>query len=168
MPILRTYEVSVKDDYEGKYTQRINALSAGKAKYDYWLDARDAWPDFQWSQLRCRSLGPFFTIRPPQSEDVRRKLEILRHALGLDDLGLDKQGGTTGHRNYYALYTTSDGFDLCMGMCASTGSQFMPLMGHRKVDALAKDMVYFHVTIGGMDFLKRHLGVDHTQMPLPV
>lgn len=168
MAILRTYEVSVKDDYEGKYTQRINAITAGKAKYEYWLNARDAWPDFAWSQLRCRSLGPLFTIRPPKSEEVRVKLEIMRHALGLDELGMDKNGGTTGYRNYYALHPNSDGFDLCMQMSATTEAQPIPLLGHRNVDSLAKDMVYFHVTIGGMDYLKRHLGVDHSQVPLPI
>ncbi len=167
MPILRKYAVSLKDDYEGKYTRQINALNGGKAKYEYWLDARDAWPDFHWKHLRCKSLGPLFTIRPAASDEERRKLEILRHALGLDEVGMDKHGGTRGYRNYYALFPNSDDFNLCLRMCALHDRNTpLPLMGSQQVDPLAQGMVYFHVTMGGMDYLKRHLGVDHT-LPVP-
>lgn len=162
MPTLRRYLLYITDDPRGDYTRDIVALSAGKARYEYWSDFRDAHIDFPWSRIRSRSLGVAYPGNAKlQSENDRRKLEILRHALGLDHFGLNKQGGHEGYRNHYASGRESDGFDFLMSMCSSNGS--VPLMSYQKADALAEGLIYFHVTIGGSDFVKRYTGVDHRE-----
>lgn len=161
MSTLRRYQVSVVGDHEGKYTRDVVALNAGKAKYDYWLDACDAWPDFHWRNLRCRSLGVAWPLTSPVDDEQRRILQVLRHALGLNEFGLDSQGEVGGHRNYYALYETSDDYGFLLALC----QRELPLMGMRPGHPASGSLVYFHVTIGGWDFVKRHTGVDHTLAP---
>lgn len=51
---MKAYEVSVKGT---PWQRTIFAASAGKAKYSYLLDVRDAWPGVSFESLRCRSLG---------------------------------------------------------------------------------------------------------------
>lgn len=46
----------------GKDWQRtINHLTAGKARYEYLLDLRDAWPDATFADITVRKLGPAHT-----------------------------------------------------------------------------------------------------------
>lgn len=46
----------------GKNWQRtINHLTAGKARYEYLLDLRDAWPDATFADITVRKLGPAHT-----------------------------------------------------------------------------------------------------------
>lgn len=161
MPALRYYEISLRGDHEGKYTQRVMALSAGKAKYDYWLDAREAWPEFHWRDLRCKSMGLAYVLKPPADEHERRTLELLRHAMGLDHLGFNQRGGVEGHRNHYASYRDGTDWDFLMELCNSNGR--MPLLGSTNADKLAEGLVYFHVTISGHDYVRRRTGVDHRE-----
>ena len=51
---LQAYEVSVIGT---EWTRTVHALSRGKAKYEYWLDVREPWPDIKFTQIRCRTLG---------------------------------------------------------------------------------------------------------------
>mgnify|MGYP000933001451 CR=1 FL=1 len=46
----------------GKDWQRtINHLTAGKARYEYLIDLRDAWPDATFADITVRKLGPAHT-----------------------------------------------------------------------------------------------------------
>jgi hypothetical protein len=46
----------------GKDWQRtINHLTAGKARYEYLLDLRDAWPDATFADITVRKVGPAHT-----------------------------------------------------------------------------------------------------------
>ena len=46
----------------GKDWQRtINHLTAGKARYEYLLDLRDAWPDATFADITVRKIGPAHT-----------------------------------------------------------------------------------------------------------
>lgn len=51
---LKAYEVSVVGT---DWTQTVHETSAGRAKYKYLLDVREAWPDISFKHLRCRSIG---------------------------------------------------------------------------------------------------------------
>jgi hypothetical protein len=93
--------------------------------------------------------------------EERKILEIMRHAMGLNQYGLDKHGGWTGYRNHYALYTTSDDYGLLVSLC----TREVPMMGSTNMEKLAKDMVYFHVTIHGLDWVRKRTGLDHTETP---
>ena len=46
----------------GRNWQRtINHASAGKARYEYLLDLRDAWPDATFADISVRKIGPAHT-----------------------------------------------------------------------------------------------------------
>jgi len=46
----------------GKDWQRtINHLTAGKARYEYLMDLRDAWPDVTFADITVRKVGPAHT-----------------------------------------------------------------------------------------------------------
>ena len=137
-PTMRRYEVSVKG-HEDEFHTVVTALTSGKAKYDYYLSLQAASYPFGFQHLRCRSLGVIARIRPAD-ESERRQLEILRHALGLDHIGLNKQGGQEGYRNYYALNRGSADFDLLMSMCEGLDKGRLPLMGRRDATMLAEGL----------------------------
>lgn len=61
---LRAYSCRV-DGYD--HETIVNAPNAGKARYGYWLDVRDAVPDLPFTAIRVRSLGD-----PVTSERLRR------------------------------------------------------------------------------------------------
>lgn len=48
------FEVSVAGT---DWTKIINAQTAGKAKYQYWQDVTDAWPDVPITAMRARKFG---------------------------------------------------------------------------------------------------------------
>lgn len=51
---LRAYSCTVVGtDWE----RVVHAVTASKAKYLYWLDVKDAWPDVPITDMRARSLG---------------------------------------------------------------------------------------------------------------
>lgn len=51
---IRAYECRVKGfDWSGT----IHAESAAKAKYRYWRDVSEPWPDVKFTHIRCRLLG---------------------------------------------------------------------------------------------------------------
>jgi len=49
-----SFEVSVVGT---DWSRVINAHSRGKAKYEYWWDAQDWYPNLSFTALRCRKLG---------------------------------------------------------------------------------------------------------------
>ena len=53
------FEVSVA---ETDWTRIVNARSAGKAKYEYYLDVREVWPDVSLTAMRARKLGKAQTL----------------------------------------------------------------------------------------------------------
>ncbi len=65
--IVRTFEVGIKGDHEGKYSAVIYALSPGKAKYEYMRRIWEVWgKDGTWNGepisfaiLTCRRVGEF-------------------------------------------------------------------------------------------------------------
>ena len=50
-----------------EWKRTINHLTAGKARYEYLLDVRDAWPDVTFADITVRKVGPAHT-----SEEFRR------------------------------------------------------------------------------------------------
>ena len=50
-PRLRAYEIGVKGT---DWQQIIYHTSPGKAKYEYWCNVTDPWPDVQFKDLTCR------------------------------------------------------------------------------------------------------------------
>lgn len=60
------FEVSVKGT---DWTKIINARTAGKAKYQYWLDVTDAWPDVPITAMRARK---YSSGKPYTSSEFER------------------------------------------------------------------------------------------------
>lgn len=58
------FEVSVNGT---DWTKIINHRSAGKAKYEYYLDVREVWPDVSITAMRARKIG-----KPRSSEGFQR------------------------------------------------------------------------------------------------
>ena len=52
------FELSVKGT---NWKKIINHETAGKAKYSYWLDVRESWPDIPFTDIRCRKIGNPYT-----------------------------------------------------------------------------------------------------------
>lgn len=58
LPAVFAWECNVR----GKDWQRtINHLTAGKARYEYLIDLRDAWPDATFADITVRKAGPAHT-----------------------------------------------------------------------------------------------------------
>jgi hypothetical protein len=53
--VLRAFECGVKGT---DWTRIVHALSRGKAKYEYWHDVTEPWPDIPFTAITCRVLGP--------------------------------------------------------------------------------------------------------------
>ena len=51
---LRAFECGVRGT---NWTRIVHHLTAGKAKYSYWLDVTEPWPDVKFTDITCRSLG---------------------------------------------------------------------------------------------------------------
>ena len=51
---VRAFEVGVKGT---NWTRTVHALTAGKAKYKYFCDVREPWPDVKFTNISCRCLG---------------------------------------------------------------------------------------------------------------
>lgn len=55
----------------------INHLTAGKARYEYLLDLRDAWPDATFADITVRKLGPAHTSEAhKRTADYRGRPEL--------------------------------------------------------------------------------------------
>lgn len=52
--MLKAYECTVTGT---DWTRTVNALTAGKAKYSYFLDVKEAWPDVPYTAVRVRCVG---------------------------------------------------------------------------------------------------------------
>ncbi len=66
---VQAFEVSVVGT---NWTKIINARTAGKAKYQYWLDVRDAWPDVPITAMRARKYNQGHPYTSPQFEHNAR------------------------------------------------------------------------------------------------
>lgn len=40
------------------WARTVNATSASKARYSYWRDVSEPWPDIQYTDIRSRKVGP--------------------------------------------------------------------------------------------------------------
>lgn len=87
------------------FARVINARTAGKAKYQEWLDITDSWPDVPITAMRARKVGP-----PEPDRDFQRVAEYR----GLPDLhvgqrvraegGVGAVVGSTSSCNFAVLY----------------------------------------------------------------
>jgi hypothetical protein len=59
------FKVSVKGT---DWTKIINARTAGKAKYQYWLDVTDCWPDVPITAMRARKYNAGRPYTSPEFE----------------------------------------------------------------------------------------------------
>src|SRR5690554_2548908 len=50
-----------------EWAKTINAATASKARYQYWLDVSDPWPDIKLIDIRSRKIG-----KPHSSDDFKR------------------------------------------------------------------------------------------------
>lgn len=51
---LRSYECNVKGC---DWAMTVHALSAGKAKCEYWRDVKESWPDIPFTSVTCHVIG---------------------------------------------------------------------------------------------------------------
>lgn len=65
MSKVRAFEVSVTGT---DWTKVVNATSASKAKYLYWLEVTDAWPDVPITAMRSRKFGDGAPYTSPEFE----------------------------------------------------------------------------------------------------
>lgn len=64
--MIRCYEVNVRGR---EWSHFIEAETAGKAKYEYLLDVRDAWPDTTFADLECHVASR----RPPTRKELAQQ-----------------------------------------------------------------------------------------------
>lgn len=77
--------------------------------------------------------------------DLKRKLELLQHSLGVDQYGLGKQ-----YRNYFATSPGGKDFDDCAALVAEG------LMGDHGPHIGSGGMHYFEVTREGKQFVREN------------
>jgi len=58
-----------------EFRDTINARSASKAKYQYLIRLQDCWPDYQYTDLRVRKVGPPVTPEAFQRNAKYRGIE---------------------------------------------------------------------------------------------
>lgn len=87
------FEVSVTGT---TWKRVVNARTRGAAKYDYWLDVRDAWPDIPFTAIRARKLG-----KPRTSTEFLRNAKYRGISLKCGDrVRVGKSGGVVvGHNS---------------------------------------------------------------------
>lgn len=150
---MRQYEVWPKDKADDPaWRSMVRATTHAKARYKGFLQLQGAFQDIRFVDVRSRMVGILFAIGQHVPAEEREQVLILRHALGYTD----PLGEGTAYRNNYALSANSDGYSTCMAMCM----QDVPFMGHRKVDALAEGLVYFHVTLFGKEWVEKRIGMS--------
>jgi hypothetical protein len=98
-PRLRAYECGVKGQ---EWKTVVHHLSAGKAKYRYLLQIRDAWEHVTFKDITCRTLGP-----PRDTEDLQRTVAYRGVDLHMGDRV--KVGDSIG---YIAGTNSSANFDV--------------------------------------------------------
>jgi hypothetical protein len=58
--VLKSFACGVRGT---NWTRVVHHMTAGKAKYSYWVDVREAWPDVKFTDITCAVIG-----RPVQTE----------------------------------------------------------------------------------------------------
>jgi hypothetical protein len=103
---LRSFAVSTKDypDHE----KIVIAHSAGAAKYRYWIDIRDAYPEYPFTSMRARAVGGY--VEP---DGFRRCVEYrqIQFAKVMMLVRLDdgREGRIIGHNSSANLDVIFDG-----------------------------------------------------------
>ena len=67
--LLYAFECRAKD---ADWHTIVNAPTAGKARYQYWLEALDAWPELKLTEISVRKAGA------PVSSDMLRQVNEMR------------------------------------------------------------------------------------------
>jgi hypothetical protein len=106
---LRAFEVNVKGR---NWQSTVHALTAGKAKYEYLIGVRESWPDVNFTDLTCHSIGG-----PRDTAAFRRVAEY--RGLPFAHIGMKvecdgRRGVILGHTdsaNFEVLF--DDGARLC-------------------------------------------------------
>jgi len=81
----------------------VNALSAGQAKYQFLLDVRDPYPDTEYTDIRCRKIGP-----PHTSESFLRNARYR----GMPDVRCGDRVRVGEHEGLIAGHNGSANFDV--------------------------------------------------------
>jgi hypothetical protein len=150
---MRSYSVWIQGEEDRATT--TTALTAGKARYNVYLDWKDPIPDLRIIDLRTRFMGIVFPISLAKPEELK-KLQVMRHTLGFSD----PYGEGKSYRNYFASGSGSTDWDVLQQLVAEG------LMASRPVEVFAKGMVYFQVTDAGRDWVRERKGMD-TRIEFP-
>lgn len=81
----------------------INDLSAGKAKYRFWRDVTEPWPDTKFTEVRVRKIGPAHT-----SERFKANAEYR----GMPDVRCGDRVLVGEHEGLIAGHNSSANFDV--------------------------------------------------------
>lgn len=100
------FACSHKNHPEWRYTI-YNALTAGKARYQYFLDVREPWPDVKLIDLRARKIGPAHSSEGFIHNAIYRGMPDVRCGRRVRTNGCD--GVIVGHNssaNFNVLFET--------------------------------------------------------------
>ena len=81
----------------------INALSPGKARYEYLLEARDSWPDMKFADIKVRKVGVAHS-----SEAFKRNAAYR----GMPDIRCGEEVSVHGARGVIVGHNDSANFDV--------------------------------------------------------
>lgn len=98
------FEVSVTGT---DWTKIINARTAGKAKYQYWLDVTDAWPDVPLTAMRAKKYNGG---RPYTSEAFERNAKYR----GLPDVKCGQRVRVGNDEGVVVGHNSSANFDVLL------------------------------------------------------
>ena len=87
----------------GEFTRTVNAATRSKARYDYLLDVRDAYPDVTFADISVRKLGPAHT-----SEAFIRNARYR----GMPDLRCGEAVTVSGRAGFVVGHNSSANFDV--------------------------------------------------------
>lgn len=85
----------------------VNAETASKARYDYWLDVSESWPEIKYTEIRSRKVGPAHTSEAFARNAAYRGMPAVRCG---DPVKVgDDRGVIVGHNssaNFDVLFDT--------------------------------------------------------------
>lgn len=87
------------------WTKIVNARTSGKAKYQYWLDVTDAWPDVPITAMRARKYN---SGRPYTSPEFERNAKYR----GLPDVKCGQRVRVGGSEGVIVGHNSSANFDV--------------------------------------------------------
>jgi hypothetical protein len=86
-----------------EFVRTVNARSAGKAKYEYFLDVKDCWPDVKLTDMRARKVGG------PQTSEAFLRTARYR---GMPDLRCGEAVTVNGRPGVVVGHNDSANFDV--------------------------------------------------------